>query len=123
VIDGAGRDLSTALSHESLRGDCLTRNRKLATAVVRSQAARLTTMLERSEVLAQTAAARLRDEAQDRMQALLGEELDRLRSLAAVNPLVRAEEIAYLEDRQAQLARHLARTQARLDALRVIVTA
>jgi ATP-dependent helicase HepA len=56
------------------------------------------------------------------MQALLGEELDRLRALAAVNPLVRAEEIAYLEARREQLTRHLAHTHPRLDALRVIVT-
>ena len=122
VLDGTGRDLSAALPHEALRGDCLTRNRKLATAVIRSQAARLTDMLERGEALAQAAATRLRDDAQARMQALLGEELDRLRALAAVNPLVRAEEIAYLEDRREQLTRHLAHTHPRLDALRVIVT-
>lgn len=122
VIDGAGRDQSSDLSHEALRGVCLTRNRKLATAVVRSQAARLTTMIERGEVLAQVAAAKLRDDALGRMQDLLGEELDRLRGLAAVNPLVRAEEIAYLEGRRDQLVRHLALTQPRLDALRVIVT-
>ncbi len=122
VIDGAGRDQSSDLSHEALRGVCLTRNRKLATAVVRSQAARLTTMIERGEDLAQAAAAKLRDDALGRMQDLLGEELDRLRGLAAVNPLVRAEEIAYLEGRRDQLVRHLALTQPRLDALRVIVT-
>jgi ATP-dependent helicase HepA len=122
VLDGTGRDLSAALPHEALRGDCLTRNRKLATAVIRSQAARLTEMLGRGGELAQTAATRLRDDAQVRMQALLGEELDRLRALAAINPLVRAEEIAYLEDRRDQLTRHLAHTYPRLDALRVIVT-
>ncbi len=57
VLDGAGRDLSALLPHEALRGECLTRNRKLATAVIRSQAARLTAMLERGEALAQAAAA------------------------------------------------------------------
>jgi ATP-dependent helicase HepA len=123
VIDAAGRDLSAVLPHQALRGDCLTRNRKIATAVIRSQAARLTAMLERGEALAQAAAARLQAEALARMQALLGEELDRLRALAAVNPLVRSQEIAYLEERRGQLARHLAHTQARVDALRVIVTA
>ena len=122
VLDGTGRDLSAALPHEALRGDCLTRNRKLATAVIRSQAARLKDMLERGEALAQAAAARLRDDAQARMQALLGEELDRLRALAAINPLVRAEEIAHLEARREHLTRHLAHTHPRLDALRVIVT-
>ncbi len=122
VLDGAGRDLSALLPHEALRGECLTRNRKLATAVIRSQAARLAVMLERGEALAQTAAARLRDDALARMQDLLGEEMGRLRALAAINPLVRAEEIAHLEDRREQLTRHLAYTHPRLDALRVIVT-
>ena len=57
-----------------------------------------------------------------RMRALLGEELDRLRALAAVNPTVRREELAHLEGLADLIARHLERTSLRLDALRLIVT-
>ncbi len=121
VIDAQGRDLADTLPHAKLRGDCLTRNRKLVTAIVRSQAERLGVMLGQAETLARDAALRLQGEAQARMRAMLGEELDRLRALAAVNPNVRREELAYLEGLGDLIARHLERTSLRLDAVRLIV--
>ena len=123
VIDAQGRDLAKLLPHGKLRGDCLTRNRKLVAAIVRSQAERLGAMLKQAEVFAQKSADGLRQEAVGRMHAMLGEELDRLRALAAVNPNVRKEELAYLEGLGDLCARHLERTSLRLDALRLIVTA
>jgi ATP-dependent helicase HepA len=122
VIDAQGRDLAQLLPHAKLRGDCLTRNRKLVTAIVRSQAERLGIMLGHAETLARDSALRLQAEAQARMRALLGEELDRLRALAAVNPNVRREELTHLEGLADLTARHLERTSLRLDALRLIVT-
>jgi ATP-dependent helicase HepA len=110
------------LPHAKLRGDCLTRNRKLVTAIVRSQAERLGIMLGHAETLARDSAFRLQAEAQARIRALLGEELDRLRAMAAVNPNVRREELAHLEGLADLTARHLERTSLRLDALRLIVT-
>jgi len=122
VIDAQGRDLAQLLPHAKLWGDCLTRNRKLVAAIVRSQADRLGIMLGHAETLARGSALRLQAEAQARMRALLGEELDRLRALAAVNPNVRREELAHLEGLADLIARHLERTSLRLDALRLIVT-
>ena len=72
VIDGQGQDLSDTLPHAKLRGDCLTRNRKLVGAIVRSQAERLGLMLGHAETLARDAALRLQGEAQARMRAMLG---------------------------------------------------
>jgi ATP-dependent helicase HepA len=122
VIDAQGRDLADTLPHAKLRGDCLTRNRKLVSAIVKSQAERLGIMLGHAETLARDAAIRLQGDAKTRMRALLGEELDRLRALAAVNPNVRREELAYLDGLGDLIARHLERASLRLDALRLIVT-
>jgi len=123
LIDAAGRDLSAEWSHAALRGDCLTCNPKLATTILRSQMPRLRAMLEHGETLARQGARRLRDAAQARVETLLGGEIARLRTLAEVNPLVRHDEIARLQAHREQLGRHLAHTGARLDALRVVVTA
>jgi ATP-dependent helicase HepA len=106
----------------TLAGTCLTRNRKLAAAVLKSQVGRLQTMLGTGERLAETAAAELEQQARQAMQRTLQQELSRLRQLAEAGAGVRPEEIAHLEMEQQALVRHLARIHLRLDAARVIVS-
>jgi ATP-dependent helicase HepA len=55
------------------------------------------------------------------MRRHLGHELERLRTLAAVNPGVRPQEIVAVEREMAELGRHLASAQLRLDAVRLIL--
>lgn len=121
LLDADGNDLAGELDHAALRGDCLTRNHKLARTIVQSQTPRLTAMLEQGERLARVTLERLEREAATRMQAQLGEELERLIALARVNPSVRADEIERLRQRRDRLAGYLGKTHLRLDALRVIV--
>ncbi|MFD2111706.1 RNA polymerase-associated protein RapA [Thiorhodococcus fuscus] len=122
LLDVEGRDLAGEIDHADLRGDCLTRNYKLARSVIKSQVPRLAAMLERGESLAKAEVARLESEAMVRMRALLGEEMDRLTALAEVNPNVRSDEIERLRARRERLEGYLTKTHLRLDAVRVIVT-
>ncbi|MBK1719107.1 RNA polymerase-associated protein RapA [Thiocystis violacea] len=122
LLDAEGRDHAGEIAHEALRGDCLTRNFKLARSVIGSQAPRLSAMLARGETLAQEAVVRLEQEAMTRMEQVLGEELDRLIALARVNPSVREDEIERLRRRRERLGQSLRKTHPRLDAARVIVT-
>ncbi|UHD15158.1 RNA polymerase-associated protein RapA [Thiocapsa bogorovii] len=122
LIDESGDDLAETIPHEDLQGHCLNHNHKLARTLLESRGERLVSMIETGEHLARAAEVDLRRDAAARMQTLLGEELDRLRALSRVNPNVRPEEIAALEDRREQLAQALAKTELRLDALRLIVT-
>lgn len=123
VLDTKGRDQAEEISHESLRGRCLTGNRKLASALISSKKSQLEFMIVRGEELATEAAQRLESEARERMQVQMGAELERLRALAKVNPGVRPDELEHLESRREMLSRHLSRVHLRLDALRVIMTA
>ncbi|EXJ13940.1 RNA polymerase-associated protein RapA [Imhoffiella purpurea] len=122
LLDVEGRDLAGEIGHEELRGDCLTRNYKLARSVIKSQVPRLAVMLERGESLAREAVGRLESEALARMRTLLGGELERLSALAKVNPNVRADEIERLSARRDRLETYLTKTHLRLDGVRVIVT-
>ncbi len=122
LLDTEGRDHAGEMAHAALRGDCLTRNLKLARSVIGSQAPRLTAMLEQGEVLATAAVRRLEEDAMTRMRQVLGEELERLTALARVNPSVRADEIQRLEQGRERLGRYLHKVHLRLDAARVIVT-
>ncbi|NEX19539.1 RNA polymerase-associated protein RapA [Thiorhodococcus mannitoliphagus] len=123
LLDGDGKDHAAEISHEAIRGDCLTRNLKLARQVIKSQVPRLTEMLARGETLAREQVEQLQRDATARMQAVLGEELERLVALAQVNPSVRRDEIDRLTEKRARLDAYLAQTHLRIDAARVLVTA
>jgi ATP-dependent helicase HepA len=123
LIDESGRNRADEIPHEDLQGHCLSHNQKLARTLLESRGERLVWMIEMGEGAARAAVPGLRDGAIARMHRLLGEELDRLRALARVNPSVRADEVAALERRRDLLAQALAKMHLRLDALRLIVTA
>lgn len=121
LIDVQGQERSAEFPYETLRGTCLTRNRKLAKAVIKSQVARLQTMLQRGEQLAQQATTALEQQARDHVQRILAEEMSRLQELSARNAGVRPEELEHLDSRRELLDRLLTRMHLRLDAARVVV--
>ena len=123
LLDAQGRDLSEQIPHKRLRGQCLTRNRKLAHAVVKSKGKLIEQLIERGGQLATAAAEQLEGVARECMHRELDAELERLRALSRVNPGVRSEELDYLETRRELLTRHLTRVRLYLDALRVIMIA
>ncbi|TCT23750.1 RNA polymerase-associated protein RapA [Thiobaca trueperi] len=123
LLDAEGRNLADEVAHKTLRGDCLTRNMKVARAVIQSQVSLLASLLERGEELARQAVADLETAAMTDMRTLLDEELERLSALAQINPSVRADEIDALRNRRDQLERALTRVHLRLDAVRVLVMA
>jgi ATP-dependent helicase HepA len=122
LLDVKGQNYAEKLGHELFQGECLGRNRKLASAVIRSQSERLRAMFKKGEAHAQEAAERLQAAARTEMETLLQAELERMRALAKVNASVRADELDYLEAKRELLDRYLSQTQLRLDAARIIVT-
>ena len=57
------------------------------------------------------------------MTEQLASEVSRLKALAEVNPNVRPDEIAFLENQRAQLTEAIDKSQVRLDAVRLIIAA
>jgi ATP-dependent helicase HepA len=123
LLDAEGRDRSADFPHQQLRGQCLTRNRRLAHAIIQAKTATLETMMAEGEHRAAQAAAGLEVAARARMTGELDAEIGRLRALARVNPNIRAEEITALEERRDRLSRYLTRVRLHLDALRLVVAA
>ena len=121
LLDADGNDLADDHSTASLAGACLTRNRKLAKAVIASQADKLNRMFAVGEQRARDRVPELKARVLHDMRRTLDSEIERLRALALVNPGVRPDEIEHLEARRLLLERHLERIHLRLDALRVIV--
>ncbi|OGT88473.1 MAG: RNA polymerase-binding ATPase [Gammaproteobacteria bacterium RIFOXYD12_FULL_61_37] len=123
LLDAEGNNLADRIPHQRLQGQCLTRNRKLAETLIRSQTNLLRGLIEQGGNLAHQEAQGLVADALNRMERELESEHSRLTALAALNPNVRQDEIEYLETLREQLGLHLRHTPVRLDALRILVFA
>lgn len=121
LLDAEGNNLADRIPHQRLQGQCLTRNRKLAETIIRSQTNLLRGLIEQGGNLAHQEAQGLVADALNRMERELEGEHSRLTALAALNPNVRQDEIEYLETLREQLGLHLRHTPVRLDGARVVV--
>jgi ATP-dependent helicase HepA len=79
----------------------------------------ITSMVEQSEQLAEGQMASLVAAAVEKMQREQTSELQRMQALAEVNPNIRAEEVAYLQQTAESLDGYLRGAQLKLDAVRV----
>ncbi len=80
-------------------------------------------LTDASRVLAMERAEPVIHDALTELDARLGHELERLRSLARVNPAVRPEEVALLEAQRDDLRRHITAARLRLDSMRLLILA
>ncbi|MCZ6894478.1 MAG: RNA polymerase-associated protein RapA [Gammaproteobacteria bacterium] len=78
-------------------------------------------LLDHAAHLAEVAQETIVEEASTAMTELLQAEIDRLRSLAKVNPNVREEEIVHFETSMQNLERYVRAAQLKLDAIRVVI--
>ncbi|MEP4371186.1 MAG: RNA polymerase-associated protein RapA, partial [Alloalcanivorax venustensis] len=121
LVDGRGRDLSAAISHEALCKQCHKLEKPLARKIVASQKALLEQLLKDDENKARGEADAIIQTALTAMREQQDLELRRLKALREKNPLVRDEEIDFLERQTAALETHLQDARYRLEAVRVIV--
>lgn len=89
--------------------------------IIDTQLQGLKRMLEKARENATTKLAASRGNARDRMARTVNDEIARLEALRAVNPLVRPEELEYLQVTRDGLRAAIDQADVRLDALRVIV--
>ncbi len=121
LLDANGRDLSSAITHEALCKQCHKLEKPLARKIVASQKALLEERLKDDEEKAAGQARAVIDDALARMRESQDRDLRRLRALRDKNPLVREEEITFLERQTEALEARLADARFRLEAVRVIV--
>ncbi|MBK1643984.1 RNA polymerase-binding ATPase [Thiocapsa imhoffii] len=122
LVDPAGCDHADAIAHDAIDARCASHHPHLAQALLSARAESIRSLIETVETMAQAAMPALRTAARARMNAVLSEEIARLRALAAINPNVRPDEIAALTSRREQLDQALSGASLRLDALRLLVT-
>lgn len=121
LIAANGKDVGATLDAKQLDRLCKDVDRKTARAVLGQVRGELNKMVGFAKQSAEEVLPGLIAGGCDVMRSALGEERERLAALARVNPNVRDEEIAHLNDTIEQCEHHIARAQMRLSALRLIV--
>ncbi len=123
VVDEHGRQLADTLDEETLAGLCRPVKKNVASEMTRHIRPAVSALVERAETAVAEREQSLISVAREKAARLLGEELGRMESLAAVNPNIRGEEISYLRESLAAVDAALAAAALQMDALRVIVVA
>ena len=122
LVDARGKDLAALLPHERLNKLIEKVKKHTALAIIKQ----VHTEVEAKMLLAATQAeAQLQEilaEAEQRMRADLGAELNRLEALREVNPSIREEELEHLRYRIEESAIHIQHANLQLQALRLIIT-
>ena len=119
VVDSNNTDLSSVLMPAMLDKLGQKVPRRSAQDLVRHARPQISAMIARAEQLAEPKKDQLIAEAAGKMQTEQLAELQRLKALAAVNPNIRPQEVAHLQDTAVSSQRYLQHAQLKLDAIRV----
>lgn len=121
LMDTNGKDFAQVLGADKLNQLLQKVPRPTAQELVRHSREQIGKVLDNTEA----AVAPLREgqvaEAKRAVLAEIGGEIERLQDLAKVNPNIRAEEIDFLNERQAKCLEYLDHASLKLDSVRVIV--
>lgn len=121
VVNVTGRDLSDVLTHEKINDLCKGLKRNMAPAVVREVREDIAKLLSHAQGVASEQMAAIVAAAKKRLHEDVGLEIDRLKGLRAKNPLIREEEIVYLEQQLRQGTEYIEKTGLDVQAMRMII--
>ena len=115
------KDVAPVLTHDKLSLLCKPLPGKIIPAVITQTKQTVIDILHHSDTLAAKATEELKQKALERLDGSLGEELNRLIALKAVNPSIRGDEIDFLKDKYQACQDHIKHTELSLNALRIVI--
>jgi ATP-dependent helicase HepA len=121
LLDNKGNDYSKAISFDILNPLCQSLPKKTAIAIVNKTKLLTTHCLELSRQKVDKELVGIKKQALDKMQADLGGELIRLKSLQKKNKTIRDDEITYLEDSIKISEELITKSEFQVQAIRLIV--
>ena len=119
VIDNNGRDLSKALTHSIINERAERINKQTLQQLIQHARPHIQAMVEQAEKLIAPQQDAIINQAKNTMQTEAKNDIERLQTLAELNPNIRKEEIQQLEANANALAGYLEHARLKLDALRV----
>src|SRR5690606_26680590 len=121
LLDKNGTNLAGQVEFESFNRQLSAANRHTGSKLVNAVQQDGHAILQLGEAQAEKAARVLLDAARSEADEKLSAELSRLEALKAVNPNIRDDELAVIENNRQQVLESLNQAGWRLDALRLIV--
>ena len=121
VIGQDDKNYAQALGHALLNNARIRVDTETAKQVIAAKEQEIRGMLKKATSLAEAKAPAIVDKASSRAETMLRSEITRLQALQAVNPNIRAEEIAFFERQLEALGKAIEASSINLDAVRVIV--
>lgn len=116
-----GKDLSAAISHKQLSSLLEKVPSGTIAALIQQAKDPVLQLVDKASAIANKQLPEIIAQAQATMQEVQQTEIHRLQALAEINPLIRQEEVQYLQEITEDLAGFLAQADLRLDAVRLII--
>ena len=121
LISQDRKNYAKALSHEKLNLLCQKVNRQTSQQIIKQIKGELETMIDFAMQFANSKLPEAIQLARKSVDDLLGEELQRTKTLKQKNPSIRNEEIEFLEQRLAQCKELIDRSKYELQAVRLVI--
>jgi ATP-dependent helicase HepA len=121
LLEAQGRNLAEAVPAEQLEKQLEPVAKQAAIKIVKALRNQLDPVLLQAEQHALQQLPAVKQQAKQQMEQALQAEIQRLQQLQAVNPAVRPEEIAYLQQQQIELTGYIDKARLKLDAVRLVV--
>lgn len=121
LVNMTGKDLSDVLAHAQLNALASGLKRSMAQAVLNEIRKDINAMMAHAQTLAEKAVPALIENAKNKLEEQLSAEIKRMKTLQNKNPLIRDEEIAFLEKQKADCQDYILKTGLEVQALRVII--
>lgn len=122
LLDNSGRELTDIIGHEQLNILCQHVKKVMRPAILKEIRQPLTDMLTQAQEQVLKQQDNLIEEAQGRVERILGTEIKRLQQLQKVNPAIREEEIDFFSTQKTQVLKHIAQASLEPQAARIIIT-
>jgi ATP-dependent helicase HepA len=122
LVDARGKDLAALLPYERLNKLIEKVKKHTALQIIKQVHAEVEAKMILAAKQAESQLQDILTEAEQRMRADLGAELNRLEALRKVNPSIREEELDHLRYRIEECAIHIQHANLQLQALRLIIT-
>jgi len=122
LVDARGKDLAALLPHQRLNTLVERLGKTTALEVIKQVRPEVESKMIMATTMAEQQLGEVLSEAEQNMNTILGEELQRLQALRSVNPSIREEEIDHIKLRIDECAIHIQHANLQLQALRLIIT-
>jgi len=121
LLSEQGQELTQAIKHKEIKQGQEKINKQTAQQIIKIKQQALQQMITQAESHCDQYTPVILQSAKDESQAILMNEIDRLKALSKVNPNIRAEEIDFYNQQLQSLQVIFNSIKPRLDALRVII--